>query len=71
MKKIAAMISVGAAAAVFALWYSQPKSYEDCVLKNLKGVESEMAARLVHAACREKFPEPPNPFDQFDNQPSK
>ncbi|TKB08404.1 hypothetical protein [Desulforhopalus sp. IMCC35007] len=36
-------------------WFG-PDNYEDCILENSKGVDSDVAARLVHNACRKKFP---------------
>jgi hypothetical protein len=34
-----------------------PKNYEDCILKGMKGVTNDLAARGVAQACRSKFPE--------------
>ena len=45
---------------------SSPDNYEDCVLKSMKGVESDRAASIIANTCRQKFPPPPNIFDQFD-----
>lgn len=42
---------------VTAGWFG-PSTYEECVLKNVKGVKSDMAARLVANVCREQFPKP-------------
>lgn len=33
-----------------------PSSYEDCILANLKGSESNVAVEAVKNACRKKFP---------------
>ena len=33
-------------------------TYEDCVLENIKGVESDKAAYFVAKSCRLKFPAP-------------
>ena len=33
-----------------------PKSFEDCLLNNMKGVTSDQAANAVIAACKIKFP---------------
>jgi hypothetical protein len=38
-----------------------PSNYEECILDNMKGVQSDMAARGVMQACRIKFPLPPSP----------
>lgn len=40
----------------FAGWAFNPSCYEDCVLKNMKGVESDLAAKEIMRACRKKFP---------------
>lgn len=40
---------------VQAGWFG-PNNYEECVLKNMKGVNSDVAARIVRNACLEKFP---------------
>lgn len=49
-------------------WFG-PKNYEDCVLDNMKGVESDKAAILISKSCHLKFPEKKNYFDRFDNPP--
>jgi hypothetical protein len=36
---------------------SQPKSFDDCILKHMVGVTSDNAARLINQSCREKFPD--------------
>jgi hypothetical protein len=37
-------------------WFG-PSTYEECVLKNMKGVTSDQASRIIAKACRDKFPE--------------
>ncbi|HBN13528.1 MAG: hypothetical protein CMQ46_13900 [Gammaproteobacteria bacterium] len=32
-------------------------SYDECILKNIGGVDSDTAAQLIHQACRSQFPE--------------
>lgn len=41
-----------------AQWWNPlaPKTYEDCVLKGMKGVSGDEAAYAVMRACRKKFP---------------
>lgn len=34
-----------------------PSNYDECVLNSMKGVTSDMAARLIAKSCREKYPE--------------
>ncbi len=45
-------------------WFG-PSSYEECVLKNMKGVTSDKAAIFINISCREKFPVKENP-DEFE-----
>jgi len=35
-----------------------PKNFDDCVLKNMKGVKDKFAAMAVTTTCRNKFPFP-------------
>lgn len=34
-----------------------PKNFDDCIIKNMKGVTSDTAAISIRHACRQKFPE--------------
>jgi len=36
--------------------FSQPKNFDDCILKHMDGVTSDKAALLINRSCREKFP---------------
>jgi hypothetical protein len=36
-------------------WFG-PSNYEECILKNMKGVTSDEAARAIQGACRREFP---------------
>ena len=51
---IFAIISIGfnANAGIFG-----PSNYDECIMENMKGVSSDVAARQVTMACRRKFPE--------------
>lgn len=31
--------------------------YDDCILKNMKGVDSDLGASQIESSCRKKFPE--------------
>ncbi len=53
--------------AVFTLTACQPETYEECLLKNLKGIDGDLAATLVADACRKQFPLPENRFSSFAN----
>lgn len=37
-------------------WFG-PSNYDECVLESMKGVTSDVAARVIVRSCREKFPE--------------
>ncbi|MGE4441914.1 MAG: hypothetical protein AB7D27_10565 [Desulfomicrobium sp.] len=39
----------------YAGWFG-PSNYDECILDNMKNVDSDAAARLVAQACRKKFP---------------
>ena len=39
-------------------WLGQ-SNYDECILESMKGVTSDVAARLIARSCREKFPEKP------------
>lgn len=34
-----------------------PRNYDDCILKNLRGVTNNAVAAQIEESCREKFPE--------------
>lgn len=36
-----------------------PNNYNECILESMKGVTSDVAARLVARSCSEKFPDKP------------
>ena len=70
-KKKIAVLAAGATGAVCVLLLAtsiiaKPKSYEDCILKNMKDAQTREASIAIASACRRSFP---NPFDQFDGQP--
>ncbi len=44
-------VSASAMAGLFG-----PATYDECILESMKGVQSDVAARAVAKACREKFP---------------
>lgn len=43
----------------FAQWWNPlaPKTFEECVLKNMKGVTSDSAANMISMACMNQFPQ--------------
>lgn len=40
----------------FSSWFG-PKDFDDCILRSMKGVTSDMAAKAIYKSCRDKFPE--------------
>ncbi len=50
------VLVAGCPAAGISGWFG-PSDYDECILENMQGVESDMAARYVHVACRRMFPE--------------
>jgi len=70
MKRVAIAICI--VWSVIIGWYMMtPHTYEDCMLSGMKGVQSNVGAQGVALACRQKFPSPPNPYEQFVNRPNK
>jgi len=53
---IAAVIAV-ALSSVAYYYDMQPKTYEECVLKNIDKAENSVAATIVTKTCRKQFPE--------------
>lgn len=41
-----------------ALLGQQTQTYDDCLLQNLKGVQSDLAASAIIEACERKYPDP-------------
>lgn len=37
-------------------YFTTPKTYEDCILKEIGDTQSTQAAKYVRAACAKKFP---------------
>ncbi len=36
---------------------TSPKNYDDCILNNMKGVDSDLGASQIRQSCRKKYPE--------------
>ena len=53
---VAAVIGAIAASAIVA-YASRPKTYDECILKNIKNAHGQAAASLVARSCREQFPQ--------------
>ena len=70
-KRKVALVAAGAVCAAVLLFaatsiIAKPKSYEDCILQNMKDAQTREASIAIARACRSSFS---NPFDQFDGQP--
>jgi len=57
--RMVALASATALAAICLLQANaaatEPKNYNDCILENMKGVTSDVAAFAIKRACREKY----------------
>ena len=42
----------------FAWSLLEPKDFDECILENMKGVTSDVAAHQIRKSCRSKFPYP-------------
>ena len=50
-------------------WFG-PSTYDECILENMKGVGSDLAARVVMGICQRKFPSPaPKPVAKVERSP--
>ena len=58
MKRLALAICCAAAFGTATAGLFGPSNYEECVLENVKGVGSDIGARMVAAACAKQFPQP-------------
>lgn len=41
----------------YAGWLGGPSDYDECILEEMKGVTSDVAARLIRQSCQKKFPQ--------------
>lgn len=51
-------------------WFG-PSNYEECILKNMKGVTSDRAVLEIKKACRAKFPKKPIKKPKLRDVPKK
>ena len=56
MKRIALMMACTTVSAVATAGLLGPSNFDECILANMKGVGSDMAARAVAASCAKQFP---------------
>jgi hypothetical protein len=57
MKKIIILILLLASNDVLSWSLLGPNTYDECILENMKGVNTDLGARLVNKSCRETFKE--------------
>ena len=57
MTKLTGLILFLMSTNIYAWNVFGPKDYDECILENMKGVNSDFGARLVNKSCREKFKE--------------
>ena len=55
MNKLTGLILFLMSTNIYAWNVFGPKDYDECILENMKGVNSDFGARLVNKSCREKF----------------
>lgn len=67
MNKVLVIITVALA---LSSCEEKAATLDECVIQNMNGIDSDVAARAVIRACENMFPAPPNFFDQFDGMPS-
>lgn len=48
-------------------WFG-PSNYDECILENMEGVNSDLAAKAVIHSCRDKFPLPELEVKQLPNE---
>jgi len=55
MKKLIILFLLMDSTNVLAWNMFGPSDYDECILENMKGVDSEAGANLVNKSCRNKF----------------
>jgi len=48
--------------------FEGPSDYDECILENMKGVASDLGARLIQQSCQKKFPKQ-TPESESDESP--
>jgi len=41
------------------VYWQQPKTFDDCILKHMAGTTNREAAQFIYLSCQEKYPERP------------
>jgi hypothetical protein len=57
MKILSLILLLMVSTSCFSWTVFGPKNYDECILENMKGVDTDVGARLVNNSCREKFKE--------------
>ena len=58
MKEVILAVACAAMPSLAIAGLLGPTTYDECILVNMKGVGSDMAARAVAASCARQFPQP-------------
>lgn len=58
MRYIIITLALIFSSSAMAGWFG-PSTFDECILKNMKGVTSNVAARVIYKSCRAKYPEHP------------
>jgi hypothetical protein len=56
MRKLILCLSLFFPNLVIAGWFGGPNDYNSCILESMRGVTSDVAARMIRNACKDKFP---------------
>lgn len=67
-KCIAAVVVVGIAWFGYGK-YSEPRNYEDCILKNMPSAQNDKASVIVERTCKQKFADLRDAFDVAEGKP--
>jgi hypothetical protein len=57
MRYLAYIATLGVVAGAGYLYYIEPRSYDDCILRHAAHANSRIAVTEATEACRNKFPE--------------
>ena len=70
MKKLLIFLFIWMPIPAMGGWFG-PSNYEECILKNMKGVTSDKAVLEIRKACRAKFPKKPIKKPKLRDVPKK
>jgi len=69
MNRILILLAMLALGNVYAGNDKEKERYAECILDNLKGVTSDVGAKVVARGCRERYPSWSKPSDKKPNEP--